>query len=233
MRASVSFVLGAGFENLTLTGTAAIDATGNDAANVIIGNAGRNTLSGGAGDDTIVTVTGTAAIRAGGGFDRVDGGSGSDTLLLGGLQSDYQLLSSGNRTLLVTARGATDVTGVEQVGFFNTPAQSFATLQAGTAAFDGLSYIASYSDLRAAFGTDAAKGFPTSWTGVSTKTARRRSTHSTISPRIAIFAPLSVPMRPRVPSTSSTGGDGRSCDDVQRLGVSGVLQRSYPDLRGQ
>ncbi|MDY0960277.1 calcium-binding protein [Sphingomonas sp. CFBP8993] len=124
----------------------------------IVGDAGRNTLSGGAGDDTIMTVGGFAAIRTGDGFDRADGGSGSDTLILGGVQSDYRLLSSGARTVFVTARGAVEVTGMEQVGFFNAPAQSWSGALSSTAAFDGLSYIAGYADLRAAFGTDAAKG---------------------------------------------------------------------------
>jgi Ca2+-binding RTX toxin-like protein len=156
--ASVSYVLGAGLENLLLTGTAAIDATGNDANNYILGNAGRNTLSGGAGDDTIVTVTGFAAFKPDAGFDRVDGGSGSDTLVLGGYQSDYHVLTFGGSTFLVTTRGATEVTGIEQGSFSNTIAQSWSSLLAGTAAFDGLSYIAAYGDLRAAFGTDAAAG---------------------------------------------------------------------------
>ncbi|RZL20663.1 MAG: hypothetical protein EOP64_09035, partial [Sphingomonas sp.] len=52
---SVSYVLGTDLENLVLTGTAAINATGNDANNYIIGNAGRNVLAGGAGDDIIAT----------------------------------------------------------------------------------------------------------------------------------------------------------------------------------
>jgi len=40
-------------ENATLTGTAAINATGNAANNVLIGNAGANQLDGGAGSDTM------------------------------------------------------------------------------------------------------------------------------------------------------------------------------------
>lgn len=131
---------------------------GSTYGDTIIGNEERKTLSGGAGDDTIVTVGGFAAIRTGGGFDRVDGGSGVDTLMLGGVQSDYHLLSSDSRTLMVTALGATDITGVEQVAFFNTRAQSLPGVLGGTAAFNGLSYVAGYADLRAAFGTDAAKG---------------------------------------------------------------------------
>ena len=156
--ASISYVLGTGVENLVLTGTAAIDATGNDDNNIITGNAGRNILSGGAGDDTIITVAGDAAIRPDASFDRIDGGSGTDTLVLGGLQSDYHVLNAGERTFLVTTRGATEVSGIEQGSFTTSPAQSWSSLVAGTAAFDGLTYIAGYSDLRAAFGTDAAAG---------------------------------------------------------------------------
>ncbi|ESQ90082.1 hypothetical protein ABAC460_09955 [Asticcacaulis sp. AC460] len=52
IQSSLSWTLGAAFENLTLTGTANISGTGNDLNNVISGNGGANTLSGGAGDDT-------------------------------------------------------------------------------------------------------------------------------------------------------------------------------------
>ncbi len=53
VQSSVSFILPANVENITLTGTAAIDATGNGLANVIIGNAAANHITGGGGDDTL------------------------------------------------------------------------------------------------------------------------------------------------------------------------------------
>ncbi|TNC99975.1 MAG: serralysin [Rhodocyclaceae bacterium] len=50
---SVNWTLGDNLEHLTLTGTAAINATGNSKANNLIGNDGANTLDGGAGNDTL------------------------------------------------------------------------------------------------------------------------------------------------------------------------------------
>ncbi len=43
-----------GIENITLTGTATINATGNALANVLTGNTGNNVLNGGTGDDTMI-----------------------------------------------------------------------------------------------------------------------------------------------------------------------------------
>jgi len=54
VQASVSYTLAANVENLTLTGTAAINATGNDLANVLTGNSAANVLTGGLGNDTYV-----------------------------------------------------------------------------------------------------------------------------------------------------------------------------------
>ncbi|MCW5734037.1 MAG: FG-GAP repeat protein [Enhydrobacter sp.] len=60
VQASVSFTLGAGLDNLVLTGAAPIDGTGNAAANAITGNGAANRLSGKGGADMLT---------GGGGFD--------------------------------------------------------------------------------------------------------------------------------------------------------------------
>ncbi len=53
VESSVHYTLGANIENLTLTGTAAINATGNNLNNILIGNAAANILNGGAGNDVM------------------------------------------------------------------------------------------------------------------------------------------------------------------------------------
>ncbi len=70
---SASFILGANLEDLTLTGAANIDGTGNALSNMITGNEGVNTLSGGAGDDIyyVQTVGDTVIEEALGGYDSV------------------------------------------------------------------------------------------------------------------------------------------------------------------
>ena len=74
VKSSVSFTLGANVENLTLTGTSALNGTGNALDNVLIGNAGANTLAGDAGNDRF---DGKA------GDDLLIGGTGNDTYVFG------------------------------------------------------------------------------------------------------------------------------------------------------
>ena len=77
--ASVTYTLPTNIENLTLTGRAVIDGTGNDLANNILGNISANLLTGGAGNDSLNGADGNDTLDGGIGQDTLTGGTGTDT----------------------------------------------------------------------------------------------------------------------------------------------------------
>lgn len=78
VRADVTFKLSDFVEKLTLTGTAAINGTGNGGDNTIIGNGAANRLMGGGGSDLLSGGGGDDVIGGGAGRDTLTGGTGAD-----------------------------------------------------------------------------------------------------------------------------------------------------------
>ena len=79
---SVSYTIGSNVENLALSGTFNIDATGNSLDNVISGNAANNMLSGMGGNDTLDGGSGNDTLAGGAGSDSMAGGAGSDVFVV-------------------------------------------------------------------------------------------------------------------------------------------------------
>jgi Ca2+-binding RTX toxin-like protein len=125
VQSSVTWTLGSGFENLTLTGSSNIDGTGNSGDNILTGNSGHNSLTGGDGNDTyVVDNTSDVVVETSGhgtdlvqssvdwtlssdvenltliGTDRIDGtGNSLDNILIGNTASNSLVGGGGNDTL--------------------------------------------------------------------------------------------------------------------------------------
>jgi len=88
VQATATYTLGTNVENLTLLGSSAINGTGNDAGNTILGNAKNNILTGGKGADIITGAAGKDKIVLTESTSSVDkvvfadtaGNNGSDTI---------------------------------------------------------------------------------------------------------------------------------------------------------
>lgn len=101
---------GGAVENVYLTGSANLTATGTVANNYMIGNSGNNILSGYIGNDTLLGGNGNDTLIGGEGNDTLYGGDGNDKLT-GGPGSDVMYGGAGKDTFnyfLVDHVGAVD-----------------------------------------------------------------------------------------------------------------------------
>ncbi|MBX9608423.1 MAG: hypothetical protein K2Y51_19550, partial [Gammaproteobacteria bacterium] len=141
---SVSYVLATNVENLTLSGTAAINATGNALANVLTGNAAANLLDGGLGADTLV------------------GGAGNDTYLVDDLGDVVTELASQGTDLVTVAVDYSLTANVENLTLAGAAlvgiGNDLANVLTGTAANNTLLGAGGNDTLNGGLGADALSG---------------------------------------------------------------------------
>jgi Ca2+-binding RTX toxin-like protein len=129
VNASISWTLGDNLENLTLTGTTAIDGIGNTLNNTIAGNTGANQLFGNEGNDSLSGNSGDDLLDGGTGDDTMLGGSGND-VLIGNFGNDVLTGSTGADIFVLNSTSQ----GVDRITDFSTVDD---TLHISAAGFGG------------------------------------------------------------------------------------------------
>ncbi|MDO8297951.1 MAG: pre-peptidase C-terminal domain-containing protein [Caulobacter sp.] len=127
---------------------------GGSAADDLSGDSGNDHLDGGAGNDLIYGGAGDDILIGGRGSDVMDGGSGTDVLMLEGGVRGYTVLRTAEG---FSVRGGSEtdrISNVERVSF-DGGATSISLAEFETQSFNPFGYLASYADLRVAFGADA------------------------------------------------------------------------------
>ncbi|MDB9453189.1 DUF4347 domain-containing protein, partial [Dolichospermum circinale CS-541/06] len=117
VESSITWILRANLENLTLQGTTAINGTGNNLNNIITGNTAKNVLNGGLGNDTLI------------------GGLGNDTLIGGAGNDSYYVDSTADIITELVGQGLDSVFSTAATYTLSTNVENL-TLQ-GTTSING------------------------------------------------------------------------------------------------
>ena len=164
VESSVTHTLGTWFENLTLTGTAAINGTGNAFGNTIIGNGANNLLSGLGANDSLEGGSGADTLDGGTGSDTMKGGTGNDRYIVD-VATDLvtELVNEGTDTVVaaVTYTLTTNVENLDQfaaVGNVNGTGNASNNTMTGNNANNTLLGLAGADSFFASGGDDTIQG---------------------------------------------------------------------------
>lgn len=160
------------FEDITLTGVAAINAIGNDQANVLRGNAVSNALDGGKGNDSLFGNAGNDVLNGGDGDDYLDGGADNDTLIGGegsdtyvigqsipdGVETIQETGTTGRDTIVSSISYTLELSGLGNIENLTLAAGSGATNATGNALNNDITGNALNNVLDGRAGADTLRG---------------------------------------------------------------------------
>jgi len=152
VNSSVTFILDTGLENLNLTGTMAINGTGNTLDNMLIGNIAANILSGGDGNDML---------NGGAGADSMNGGSGNDVYFvdnIGDKISDIDGIDTINSSVTFTLAGSMENLKLTGTAIINGTGNALDNFITGNEAANTLRGGAGNDTIDGGFGNDIMMG---------------------------------------------------------------------------
>ena len=233
---SYSLATRANIENIVLTGTGTVNATGNANNNSLIGNAGVNELVGAAGNDTL---------DGGAGADRLDGGANDDTYVLDNA-GDAIADSDGVDTVVSFLANYTLATGLENMqaggtGVVNLTGNAVANVLTGNSGANILNGGAGVDTMTGGLGNDtylvdSAFEIVTEATGGGIDTVRISTSYSLAATAEVEFLISDTNANVRLGGSEFdnviVGGNGR--DVLFGLGGNDILDggRGRDDLRG-
>ena len=163
VNASVTYTLSANVERLTLTGSGAINGTGNGDANILIGNTGNNNLFGLVGNDILDGLAGNDTLDGGTGNDTLRGGQGDDTYVLDSATDIVVELSGEGNDLVNASATYTLSSEVERLTLTGTTAingtgNAVANTLTGNSGVNTLTGLGGNDVLNGGAGADILKG---------------------------------------------------------------------------
>jgi Ca2+-binding RTX toxin-like protein len=229
VNSSITHTLTANVENLVLSGTAAINGTGNGGANLLTGNAGNNVLSGGTGADTMLGGAGNDSYVVDNAGDRVfETTTTSNAVNAGGVDTvsssiSFSLAANTGVSFVenLTLTGASAINGTGNALNNALTGNSAINTLSGGAGNDTLNGLGGADQLLGGAGNDTYivdnagdKVYETTTTSSTVNASGADTVNSAVSFSLAAYAGVSFVENLTLTGASAINGTGNALNNV-------------------